>query len=60
MIWLKRAGHDVSDEVSIKALGGDDLISVDLALTLLAVVDGGDGTDTFTPPALATWTKFSC
>ena len=50
--------YDASDEVSIKALGGDDLIAVDLAFTLLGVVDGGDGTDTCTAPAA--WTKVSC
>ena len=50
--------YDASDEVSVKALGGDDLIVVDLAFTILGVVDGGDGTDTCTAPAA--WTKVSC
>ncbi len=50
--------YDASDEVSIKALGGDDSIAVDLAFTFLGIVDGGDGTDTCIAPAA--WTKVSC
>jgi Ca2+-binding RTX toxin-like protein len=50
--------NDASDEVSVQALGGDDLIAIDLAITMLGVVDGGDGTDTCTAPA--SWTKISC
>ena len=50
--------YDVSDEISIKALGGDDLIAIDLTFTILGVVDGGDGLDTCTAPAA--WTKVSC
>jgi Ca2+-binding RTX toxin-like protein len=50
--------NDASDEVSVQALGGDDLITIDLAITMLGVVDGGDGTDSCTAPA--SWTKISC
>ncbi len=50
--------NDASDEVSVQALGGDDLITIDLAFTMLGVVDGGDGTDSCTAPA--SWTKISC
>lgn len=50
--------NDAADEVSIQALGGDDLIAIDLAITMLGVVDGGDGTDSCTAPA--GWTKISC
>ena len=50
--------YDASDEVSIKALGGDDLIAIDLTFTIPGVVDGGDGLDTCTAPAA--WTKVSC
>ncbi len=50
--------NDASDEVSVQALGGDDLITIDLAITMLGVVDGGDGTDSCTAPA--GWTKVSC
>jgi Ca2+-binding RTX toxin-like protein len=50
--------NDASDEVSVQALGGDDLITIDLAITMLGVVDGGDGTDSCTAPAA--WTKISC
>ncbi len=49
---------DATDEFFINALGGDDLISIDAALTQLGSVDGGDGTDTCTAPAA--WTKVSC
>ncbi len=50
--------NDASDEVSVQALGGDDLITIDLAITMLGVVDGGDGIDSCTAPA--GWTKISC
>jgi Ca2+-binding RTX toxin-like protein len=50
--------NDASDEVSVEALGGDDVITIDLAITMLGVVDGGDGTDSCTAPA--SWTKISC
>jgi Ca2+-binding RTX toxin-like protein len=50
--------NDASDEVSIQALGGDDLITVDLAINMLGVVDGGDGTDSCSAPD--SWTKISC
>ena len=49
---------DASDEFHISALGGDDLIAIDLAFTQLGSVDGGDGIDTCTAPAA--WTKVSC
>ena len=49
---------DATDEFLISALGGDDLIAIDLAFTQLGSVDGGDGTDSCTAPAA--WTKVSC
>lgn len=49
---------DATDEFFINALAGDDLISVDAALTQLGSVDGGDGTDSCTSPAA--WTRVSC
>lgn len=49
---------DATDEFFINALGGDDLIAIDQALTQLGSVDGGDGTDNCTSPAA--WTKVSC
>lgn len=49
---------DATDEFFIQALDGDDLISVDLALTQIGSVDGGNGTDSCTTPAA--WTKVSC
>jgi Ca2+-binding RTX toxin-like protein len=49
---------DATDEFFINALGGDDLISIDVALTQLGSVDGGDGSDSCTAPAA--WTKVSC
>ncbi len=49
---------DATDEFFIQALDGDDLISVDLALTQIGSVDGGNGTDSCTAPAA--WTKVSC
>ena len=49
---------DASDEFLISALGGDDLIAIDLAFTQLGSVDGGDGTDSCTNPAA--WTRVSC
>lgn len=42
---------DASDEFLISALGGDDLIAIDLTFTQLGSVDGGDGTDSCTNPA---------
>ncbi|MEQ1904804.1 MAG: calcium-binding protein [Pirellulaceae bacterium] len=50
--------NDATDEVSVQGLAGDDLITIDLAITMLGVVDGGDGTDSCTAPA--SWTKISC
>ncbi|MEQ1906824.1 MAG: hypothetical protein ABL888_21760, partial [Pirellulaceae bacterium] len=50
--------NDATDEVSIVALGGDDQITIDLAIAMLGMVDGGDGTDACTAPA--GWTKISC
>ena len=49
---------DASDEFLISALGGDDLIAIDLAFTQLGSIDGGDGIDSCTAPAA--WTKVSC
>ena len=49
---------DASDEFLISALGGDDLIAIDLTFTQLGSVDGGDGTDSCTNPAA--WTRVSC
>ncbi len=49
---------DATDEFFIQALDGDDLISVDVALTQLGSIDGGNGTDTSTAPVA--WTKVSC
>ena len=49
---------DAADEFLISALGGDDLITIDLLFTQLGSVDGGDGIDTCTAPAA--WTKVSC
>ncbi len=50
--------NDSSDFVRIYALGGDDLISVDLSIVIDGLVDGGDGTDSCTAPLQ--WTKISC
>ncbi len=49
---------DATDEFSVSALGGDDLITIDSLFTQLGSVDGGDGTDVCTGPAA--WTKISC
>ena len=50
--------HDAADEIYIFALDGDDLIQVDLDISIVGTVDGGPGTDTCTAPAM--WTKVSC
>jgi hypothetical protein len=50
--------NDATDEVSVQGLAGDDLITIDLAIAMLGVVDGGDGIDSCTAPA--PWTKISC
>ncbi len=42
--------NDASDKVRINALDGDDLISVQLAIALPGVADGGIGTDAFSVP----------
>ncbi len=49
---------DATDEFSLNALGGDDLIAIDLTFTLLGSIDGGDGIDSCTSPAA--WIKISC
>ena len=49
---------DATDEFLISALGGDDLIAIDLMFAQLGSVDGGDGLDACTAPAA--WTKVSC
>ena len=58
ILELDSIANDDSDEVLVFALGGDDLISIDLTFAMLGTVDGGDGTDTCTAPA--GWTKISC
>jgi hypothetical protein len=49
---------DVADEFFVSALGGDDVVAIDLAFTQLGSVDGGDGADSCTAPAA--WIKVNC
>ncbi len=49
---------DAIDEILVSALGGDDLIAIDLLFTQAGSVDGGDGADNCTAPTA--WTKVSC
>lgn len=49
---------DGSMNVTIQALNGDDLITIDSLFTAIGRVDGGFGTDTCTAPR--SWTKISC
>ena len=49
---------DGSVRPTISALGGDDLISIDLLFTQGGTVDGGLGSDTCTAPG--NWRKISC
>lgn len=49
---------DGSMRVTIQALNGDDLITIDSLFTAAGTVDGGPGTDTCTAPR--SWTKISC
>lgn len=42
--------NDAIDRVRINALDGDDLISVDLTVSLDGTADGGTGSDTFSVP----------
>ena len=49
---------DGSMRVTIQALSGDDLITIDSLFTAAGTVDGGLGTDTCTAPH--NWLKISC
>jgi Ca2+-binding RTX toxin-like protein len=50
--------YDSADRFEVRALGGNDLLTIDLAFGILGTVNGGDGTDTCTAPAA--WTRISC
>lgn len=47
-----------SDEIALLAGTGDELITVDTAFGIGGMVDGGDGTDSCTSPAV--WVRISC